>query len=58
MPRGRSAQPGPEQVPEVTPPDLSAAKTEADGLTQRILEARDAYYGEDAVIVDDAEYDG
>jgi DNA ligase (NAD+) len=58
MPRGRSTPPDTEQVPEQTPPDLAAARDEAQTLTTRILEARDAYYGEDAVIVDDAEYDG
>ena len=58
MPRGRSAAPEPDQVPQSTPPDLAAAKAESDELTTRILEARDAYYGEDAVVVDDAEYDG
>jgi DNA ligase (NAD+) len=57
MPRGRSAAPEPEQVPESTPPDLSAAKAEADALTARILELRDAYYGRDTTLVSDAEYD-
>src|SRR5689334_2245460 len=56
--RGRGAAPEPEQVPESTAPDLAAAKVEADELTGRILAARDAYYGEDTVLVDDAEYDG
>ncbi|GMA96322.1 hypothetical protein GCM10025881_31460 [Pseudolysinimonas kribbensis] len=58
MARGRAAAPEPEQVPESTPPDLAAAKIQADELTTRILEARDAYYGRDTLIVDDAEYDG
>ncbi|RLK49302.1 NAD-dependent DNA ligase LigA [Microbacterium telephonicum] len=34
------------------------ARAEAERLTQRILDARDAYYGADAEIVDDATYDG
>ncbi|WP_431799867.1 NAD-dependent DNA ligase LigA [Microbacterium kunmingense] len=34
-----------------------AARARADELTDRILRARDAYYGEDAEIVDDATYD-
>ncbi len=58
MARGRGAAPEIEQVPEATPPDLAAARDEAAALTTRILAARDAYYGEDAVVVDDAEYDG
>lgn len=37
--------------------DLDRAKVEADGLTTRILELRDAYYERDEVLVDDAEYD-
>jgi DNA ligase (NAD+) len=37
---------------------LDAARTEAARLTERILGARDAYYGADAEIVDDATYDG
>lgn len=42
------------------PPDpgLDASREEAQGLTERILGARDAYYGRDAEIVDDATYDG
>ena len=36
---------------------LEAAKAEADALTTRILELRDAYYERDEVLVDDAEYD-
>jgi len=58
MPRGRSSAPETEQVPQSTAPDLAAAKAEADELTTRILAARDAYYGEDTLLVDDAEYDG
>ncbi len=37
---------------------LSEARAEAAELTERILRARDAYYGDDAEIVDDATYDG
>ena len=37
---------------------LDAARAEAATLTERILGARDAYYGADAEIVDDATYDG
>ncbi|GAA3740660.1 NAD-dependent DNA ligase LigA [Leifsonia bigeumensis] len=37
--------------------DLDQAKGEADALTTRILELRDAYYERDEVLVDDAEYD-
>src|SRR5690606_1823841 len=40
-----------------TPPDLEAAKAEADSLTTRILELRDAYYERDEVLVSDEEYD-
>jgi DNA ligase (NAD+) len=39
-------------------PTLAEARAEAQALTVRILDARDAYYGQDAEIVDDAEYDG
>ncbi|TQL47652.1 DNA ligase (NAD+) [Homoserinimonas aerilata] len=42
----------------VTPPELEAAKAEADALTTRILELRDAYYERDEVLVSDEEYDG
>ena len=37
---------------------FEAAKAEAESLTERIIAARDAYYGADAEIVDDATYDG
>lgn len=37
--------------------ERSRAKDEADALTTRILELRDAYYERDEVLVDDAEYD-
>jgi len=37
---------------------LEHARAEAVSLTERILAARDAYYGRDAEIVDDATYDG
>ncbi len=38
-------------------PRLDDARREAADLTERILSARDAYYGQDAEIVDDATYD-
>ncbi|WP_309710774.1 NAD-dependent DNA ligase LigA, partial [Pseudolysinimonas sp.] len=56
MPRG-SQSPAPEQLPDTTSADLAAAKREADDLTARILELREAYYERDTVLVDDAEYD-
>jgi DNA ligase (NAD+) len=37
---------------------LDDARAEAARLTDAILEARDAYYGRDTVVVDDATYDG
>jgi len=37
---------------------LEDARVEADDLTTRILEAKDAYYGRDTSLVDDATYDG
>lgn len=37
---------------------LEDARVEADELTTRILEAKDAYYGRDTSVVDDATYDG
>ena len=37
---------------------LEAARAEAEELTTRILEAKDAYYGRDTSLVDDATYDG
>ncbi len=37
---------------------LDAARAEAGRLTDQILAARDAYYGADAELVDDATYDG
>lgn len=36
---------------------LEASRAEAQELTERILDARDAYYGRNAEIVDDATYD-
>lgn len=56
MPRGAQQDPI-EQVPDATSADLAAAKREADALTARILELREAYYERDTVLVDDAEYD-
>ncbi|MCY7326580.1 MAG: NAD-dependent DNA ligase LigA, partial [Microbacteriaceae bacterium] len=40
-----------------TEAEFDAAKTEADALTGRILELRDAYYDRDTVLVSDKEYD-
>ena len=37
---------------------LAQAHDEAERLTDKIVGARDAYYGRDAEIVDDATYDG
>ncbi|WP_417511598.1 NAD-dependent DNA ligase LigA [Microbacterium sp.] len=37
---------------------LQDARIEAEELTTRILEAKDAYYGRDTSLVDDATYDG
>ncbi len=42
-------------MPEIIP--LEDARSEAGELTARILEAKDAYYGRDTSIVDDATYD-
>jgi DNA ligase (NAD+) len=39
-------------------PGLDASRAEAQKLTERILDARDAYYGRNAELVDDATYDG
>jgi DNA ligase (NAD+) len=38
--------------------DLDKAKLEASGLTDRILELREAYYDKDAAVASDEEYDG
>ena len=43
------------ELPDLT---LDEARAEAATLTEQILRARDAYYGEDAALVDDATYDG
>jgi len=43
-------------VPENT--SLTDARAEAEELTTRILEAKDAYYGRDTSLVDDTTYDG
>src|SRR5215216_6080172 len=56
MPRGSKA-PEIDQVPDETSADLAAAKLEADALTTRILELRDAYYERDTTLVSDEEYD-
>ncbi|EFQ83089.1 DNA ligase (NAD+) [Aeromicrobium marinum DSM 15272] len=39
-------------------PDLDEARAEVTTLLERIAEAREAYYGQDASLVDDATYDG
>src|SRR6187551_2594051 len=57
MPRGSQSTPPVEQVPESTSRDLARAKVEADALTTRILELREAYYERDTVLASDAEYD-
>ncbi|MFC5503623.1 NAD-dependent DNA ligase LigA [Lysinimonas soli] len=57
MARGSKAADPIEQVPETTGSALAAAKVEADSLTSRILELREAYYERDALLVSDDEYD-
>ncbi len=60
MPRGSKASDSSaaiDQVPDQTSGDLAAAKVEADGLTTRILELRDAYYERDTTLVADEDYD-
>ncbi|TFB68162.1 NAD-dependent DNA ligase LigA [Cryobacterium glaciale] len=47
----------PESVADTTPASLAAAAAEAADITTRVLAARDAYYGRDAVVIADAEYD-
>ncbi|MBN9607394.1 MAG: NAD-dependent DNA ligase LigA [Actinomycetales bacterium] len=47
-----------EAVRQSTPPDLAAAREEAEALTERILELREAYYEKDALLASDEEYDG
>jgi len=56
MARGAKADPI-DQVPTTTGAELTRAKAEADALTTRILELRDAYYERDALLASDAEYD-
>jgi DNA ligase (NAD+) len=56
MARGAKSDPI-DQVPETTGSDLAAAKVEADALTTRILELREAYYQRDALLASDEEYD-
>jgi DNA ligase (NAD+) len=46
-----------EQLPDETSAALQRAHEEADALTSRILELREAYYEHDTSLVDDAEYD-
>ena len=56
MPRGSQSEPI-EQVPETTDAALARARDEAQTLTTRILELREAYYQGDTVLASDAEYD-
>jgi len=56
MARGAKADPI-DQVPTTTGAELTRAKAEADALTTRILELRDAYYERDALLASDDEYD-
>ncbi|OJX70113.1 MAG: DNA ligase (NAD(+)) LigA [Micrococcales bacterium 73-13] len=42
---------------ERVPAEFDAARAEAEALTERILELREAYYERDTTLVDDAEYD-
>ncbi|MBC9226752.1 NAD-dependent DNA ligase LigA [Aeromicrobium sp. 636] len=46
-----------EAVPEEDP-GVEASRAEAAELTEQIERARDAYYGQDTSLVDDATYDG
>ena len=46
-----------QAVPQHSDAGLIAAKAEADDLTARIIELRDAYYDRDEVLVSDADYD-
>ncbi|MER7796078.1 NAD-dependent DNA ligase LigA [Microbacterium sp. NPDC096154] len=50
---------GANDLPDLTLDDLTLdeARAEARDLTERILEAKDAYYGRDVSLVDDATYD-
>jgi len=56
MARGAKADPI-DQVPTTTGAELAGAKAEADALTTRILELRNAYYERDALLASDDEYD-
>ena len=47
----------PESVAETTTDALSVAAAEAAEITTRVLAARDAYYGQDTVVISDADYD-
>ncbi|MDY0909544.1 NAD-dependent DNA ligase LigA [Microbacterium sp. CFBP9034] len=51
-------RPDPQSTAELEALSLDDARDEAQRLTERILAARDAYYGDDAEIIDDATYDG
>jgi DNA ligase (NAD+) len=51
------SRPDSTQSAEAATLTLEQARAEATRLTESILEARDAYYGRDTVVVDDATYD-
>ena len=46
-----------ESVADTTPASLAAAAAEAADITTRVLAARDAYFGQDAAVFADADYD-
>lgn len=46
-----------DALPAETAQSLQAAHAEAEALTSRILELREAYYERDTTLVADAEYD-
>jgi DNA ligase (NAD+) len=57
MARGSKSSDPIDQMPQSTGTELAAAKVEADALTTRILELREAYYERDALLASDEEYD-
>ena len=50
-------KPVPAEIETTTDDQLADARAEAQQLTTRILELRDAYYERDTVLVSDEEYD-
>lgn len=56
-PASRSLDPAVAAFADLAELTLDQARAEARALTERILQARDAYYGQDTVVVDDATYD-